>query len=145
MFEEINPLLVKKYSILCITYGDLARYLVYYDKDWDCWFFPNFKTSDRGNVANLVQQTRKVLCIDISGHIRRLYWCVHYKYSEPTKSVLPYEHTLYLCRLEEQPQIPDDYKWMSLSEMLSDERIRSVNGDVIAMIQAGLSQLHYCN
>ena len=138
----------KKYSIVCITYGELnldSKFLVYYDKDWKCWFFPNYKTIARGNVANLIKVLQNDLGIDAVGSLKYLYRCVHYKYSEESKEVLPYDHTLYLCKLKEFPDVQDNYKWLTVSEMLNDERIRKVNADVVAMLQMGLNNYKRVN
>ena len=39
----------------------------------------------------------------------------------------------------------DDYKWLTVSEMLNDERIRKVNADVVAMLQMGLNNYKRVN
>lgn len=138
----------KKYSIVCITCGELnsdSKFLVYYDKDWKCWFFPNYKTIARGNVANLIKVLQNDLGIDVAGNLKYLYRCVHYKYSEESKEVLPYDHTLYLCKLKELPDVQGNYKWLTVSEMLNDERIRKVNADVVAMLQMGLNNYKRVN
>lgn len=59
--------ILHKFSLAVIkdTFNEFSnRFLLYFDKAWDCWFFFSFPTSDYQNEASIVQRLFNKLKVD---------------------------------------------------------------------------------
>ncbi len=121
------------------------KYLLYYDKDWKCWFFMNYKTNPDNNEKFIIEHLSNQL------HIKKDKISLEYiaeefqtKYSVKEEHNKTYAHRLYKCNILSFPREIQkdefcidgiDYKWMSIAEMESDERIKEINSDVVSLVK----------
>ena len=124
------------------------RFLVYYDERWDCKLFLNYKTSDYDNEAYIIENIstdlgiakRNISCKYITSKVQE-------KYSVSHNENRVYNHRLYEINIQKFPEAmrKDDfvwngkhYYWMTIENMEKDNRIMSVNMDVLDFVKENL-------
>lgn len=145
--ENLNEI-THPFSIVAIkdTFNEYAnRYLLYYDKSWNCWFFFSFKTMEEQNEENIRVRLSNAL------HIPKDNISLYYKLEriQPKYSIKDNMHKVYLHRLYEAKisNFTDEckvdrfevdgvqYRWMTIEEMETDETIMDINKDVVSMVK----------
>lgn len=145
--ENLNEI-SHKFSLAIIkdTFNEFPnRFLLYYDKSWECWFFFSFPTSDVQNEASILQRISNKLKIDANKlAVSYVTNRIQPKFSEKDKINKVYLHDLYYVLVDSFPaEVQKDsfeidgtqYKWMTLDEMENDSRIRQINGDVVTFVK----------
>lgn len=154
MFHEIENLdeVLHKFSIVAVkdSYHEYAnKYLLYYDKAWNCWFFFNFPTSEYQNEESLTQRLSNVLKIS-TANIKMVAVSdrIQPKYSERDHVNKVYQHSLYQGVISEFPDFMKQdefelegtkYKWWTISDMETDEEIMAKNKDVVSFVKEKIS------
>lgn len=150
MYKDVTALNKKliRSSIVAVTSDDRPnQYLLYYDNGWKCDFFPSHRSSDdyetdRTSMAEYLEREYKVKAEPSS--LRLVGTGANSKLSTEHNEMRDYEYRLYLLRLPKTPEswnpsgfrlLDKDCRMMSISDMLSDERINEVNHDVVAMVR----------
>lgn len=125
------------------------RFLLYYDKRWECWFFFSFKKTENDNekfIANRLSNMLKVDADKISIHY--LTDRIQMKYSVSDDVNKLYQHHLFKGIVSDYP---DDmqkdefeidgvlYRWMTIDEMEQDENIMQKNKDIVAFVKEKIS------
>lgn len=129
------------HSIIVIK-NEQGKYLQYFDKRWNCYLFPNCKLPN-GEDSNIVKN-KVALDLNIKEENIKisLVGCKkHKKFSESDKIVKEYVHYFYKVKIKSK--LPNntfklneiEYKWFSYSELMSNERIKKVNSDIIQFVK----------
>lgn len=132
-----------KHAIIVIKNKN-NEYLQYFDNRWDTLLFPNCKLIEQFN-NNVADYVSEILNID-QDYIRCIYIeeKVHTKFSESAKRMKEYDHFIYSVELIKMPEIMIqknfningvNYIWCSYSELINNERIQKVNGDIVGFIK----------
>ena len=145
LFEEITKLdeIEYRHSIIVIknTFDAYPnKFLTYYDTDWNCDFFINYKTVD--NMEKYIQKkVSNTLCVDPNKITVELKGeAIQRKFSYPYKKDKTYKHAYYLVYIEEFKDFEKEdsfiidsktYKWLSINEMKSNPNTVEKNLDVI--------------
>ncbi len=141
---------VKRYSIIAVhdSFNEHSRkFLLYYDKGWDCKFFLNYPTSEDGtnDRVNIIKHLANDLGIaekDIDVVFKGAQQ--HEKYSTEHDEWRTYKHSIYEANITQFPRIEKNktfkidgkvYFWMTLDEMLDDDRIKAHNSDVVNLVK----------
>lgn len=137
-----------RFSIVAIkdTFNDYPnRFLLYYDKRWDCKFFFNYKTTDAGNEENIKARLSNELKIEKSAIlVEKRAQSVYKKFSVSAEKTKVYEHTIYYAELTNYDDLlrQDEFEiqgkhcyWMTISEMEQDEEIQKKNLDVVQLVK----------
>lgn len=123
------------------------KFLLYYDKDWKCNFFPNFHTTDN-NEEDIKERLSNQLKIS-KEKIQLEYKTtrIQKKFSEKHKENRVYEHKLFVANISEfSEQMKNNkfeidgvsYKWMSIAEMENDFEIKKRNLDVVGLVKENI-------
>lgn len=140
----------KRFSLIAIkdTFNEYSnRYLLYYDPKWRCRLFPNFKTTEdeADDTNNIIHRLSLML------HIPQDEFTIEFKAQEIQRKFAPadnmvntYDHKLYSVTIK---SFPDDLKqdvftiegkeffWLSIDDMLKDERIFEINLGVVSFVK----------
>ena len=133
-------------SVLVLIQNTLSsnRLLLYWDERWKCYLFPNY------SYKRLEGQLLGKLIIgdlpldNCSIEFNSLGIFKNTKFSESDQIYKNYTYNFQLCKITSCPELENirefDYKgkhwkWMSVDEMVQDERMSSVNRDVISYVQ----------
>lgn len=153
LLEEIKNMdeVKSSYSLVAIkdSFNEYpTRFLVYYDEEWDCWFFPNYKTANENDAESVKERISLEIkidsrCLSIKEIASQIITKTH-----PTKHINKnYHHTLYLVKAESFPenekqdsftQDGRQYKWLSIHDMEIDKDIWDKNGSIIAFIKENI-------
>lgn len=119
------------------------RYLLYWDKRWSCWLFPNHKTP-KYNVEGIIKTYAEgILDVPVEDVVYKGEK-LHQKYSESKKIDRWYRHSFYELNLKEwNKHLEKDtfetngiqYKWMSIAEMKDDPDIMKKNSDIVNYVE----------
>ena len=130
---------------------DSNRYLLYYDADWDCWFFPNRRSTpdiqdDERDLRNYLSVEFKVSAQDCELAMRGTEEST--KYSTEHDEERHYRYRIYSGDVQTLPEhwsLDGEFEiggqrcmWMTIAEMLADERIHAVNYDVVTAVRNSL-------
>lgn len=153
LFDDINHLnqITHNHSIIAIkdSFSEFPnRFLLYFDSRWSCDLFLNFKENinNESFIKASVSNRLKVRESDIS--VSYITQKIHEKYSVSHKENRVYCHRLYLVSISTFP--PElkkksfeidgtQYRWMSISEMETDEHIMGVNEDIVRFVKSNCS------
>jgi hypothetical protein len=153
LHKDINSLdeIAHRFSIIAIqdTFCKFPnRYLLKYDKRWDCNLFPYCRSTDteEENIENIRQYLSKSLKVPAAS-ITLEYRTknIHPKYSYSDKVMKTYEHKLYKASILdfpsslEQDQFQIDgiqYCWMSIEQMRNNPTIEERNGDIVKFVDS---------
>lgn len=126
------------------------RYLVYWDKRWQCWFFLNYPTQpdEKENEAFLKDKISRALKVS-ADHISLEKKCqqLQRKYSESHKEERYYDHVFYRGNMTEFPALLKkdtfdldgvSYQWMTMDEMKRNPEIQKKNLDVVKVVEENL-------
>lgn len=138
-------------SIVAITQPgvtDSNQYLQYYDTGWNCWFFPNRRSTpdvqdDERDLKNYLNVEFKIpvqdCALDMHGNTEST------KFSTEHNEERHYEYRVYsgdVATLPKDWSLEGEFevgghrcKWMTIEDMLADERIREVNYDVVTAVR----------
>ncbi len=130
---------------------DSNQYLLYYDTGWDCWFFPNRRSTpdvsdDERDLLNYLNAEFKIpvqdCALDMHGTEEST------KYSTEHDEERHYLYRIYAGDVQSLPELwslegeftvgGHRCKWMTISEMLADSRIKEVNYDVVTAVRDNL-------
>lgn len=138
---DINSEKSHDFSLVAIKNED-NKYLQKYVDSWNCWLFPYFRTEHEDNKSNVDSKVSELFGKKICTNFLRK--AVHCKFSQKDSRYKAYNHMLY----EYKPtELPDNmkidtfeidgtkYKWMTIEEMVADERIFEVNSDIIGFVK----------
>ena len=121
-----------------------SRYLTYYDENWECKLFLNFKTVEKDNENNLIENLSSNLSVD-----RKTIQCeikgnqIDEKYSVSHQEMRTYNHRLYEVSISNFPEdMRNDnftlngkhYYWMSIDDMREDKEIRKKNLEIVEFV-----------
>lgn len=131
----------RTYYLVVVKDTFSGRYLVYYDKRWDCKLFPNYKDSE----STLREQVAVDLGLN-SAALTLAYLAsrVQEKYSVSHGEMRIYNHRLYeihCCDFPEKFKKDNfvingkHYYWMSMSEMEKDKNIQEKNLEVVDFVK----------
>lgn len=150
LYREIENLdeVLHRHSIVALKDTFLSfpnRFLLHYDKKWDCWFFFSFPTSEADNETYIKQSLSNILKIPTADiNLQYITDRLQPKFSVKDNVHKVYQHSLYDCRLVDfaDPLKSDSfeidgisYKWMTIEEMENDPRIFDINNDVIQFVK----------
>ncbi len=100
--EEKQNEVIHAFSIIAIkdTFNHFSnRYLLYYDKVWECWFFFSFKTVETENENFVNQRLSNMLKVNKETiQIKYVSDRLQPKYSERDHIHKIYQHSLYTVR-----------------------------------------------
>lgn len=122
-----------------------GQYLQKYDDRWESWLFPYIRGTE-DNKDNVDRCVSRLLGVEVE--TKYVTCAKHCKYSVSDEVYKIYNHKLYKCLLESIPKNMvnetfeidgNKYRWMSVQEMESDERIMEINDDVVAFVKAKCS------
>ena len=143
LVAEINTNIYHNFSLVAVKRKD-GRYIQRYDKDWNCWLFPYYRTTDN-NKENIEKQVKNELGIECS--ISYITVAEHCKYSARDEVYKRYKHKLYKIELTDVPEHMMEtmfelsaiqYKWMTIEEMEENKEIMEKNDDVVAFIKKSI-------
>lgn len=150
MYKEIKSMdqIKHKFSLIAIkdTFREHpTRFLVYWDKNWECFLLLNFRTPEENAEKELARQVSNHLQLP-EGDVRltKKDFRVTEKFSVRDKVDKKYEHTLYLASIETFPDILRserftlngvNFRWMTLMEMKEDPNIMEKNEDVVKTLE----------
>lgn len=152
--EEIQALDLAshKYSLIAIkdTFRRYPnRFLVYYDKGWDCYFLPNYKTRSKENEKAIIESLSHELKVDEAQiAVKKIASYAYQKISAEDHLKKNYEHTLYLADIQEFPITDQEeeftidgkhFKWMTIEAMKQDKQMQEKNMDVIKMLKDNIT------
>lgn len=153
LYNDINKLnqITHNHSIIAIkdTFSEFPnRFLLYFDTRWSCDLFINFKENinNESFITDGLSNRLKVPSSNIS--LQYIAQNIHEKFSVSHNEYRVYSHRLYLATISDfPPEFKDDefiidgvvYKWMSISDMESDDRIMEVNEDVVQFVKSNCS------
>lgn len=138
----------KRSSIIAIS--DDNRYLLYYDVNWNCDFFPNHAIADNEdeNMRLLSTYLSSNFGIPESDfNLTRVTGESREKYSTEHCENRFYDYTLYKASIIRMPDAwkagsfhlqSKDCKWMTTDQMMKDPVIGKVNDDVVGMVKSHL-------
>lgn len=152
LFAEIKAMdkTEHEHSIIIIrdtfnTYPN--RYLLYNDKRWGCWFFPNYPASktDEENMEYIKKRLSGDLKIPANNiGLSFVKQEIHEKYSESHKENRRYSHSFFVAEVKDFPQ-PErvesfsidgkQYRWMTIDAMKQDKDIQEKNKDVVKAVE----------
>jgi hypothetical protein len=149
--ENLNEI-THPFSIVAVkdTFNQFPnRFLLYYDKTWECWFFFSFKTSDVSDEDNIKIRLSNLLHIE-SKFITTQYISarIQPKHSLRDNIDKVYLHRLYRADVTSFPELCKEdsfeidgvkFRWMSIPDMEDDVRIMEVNKDVVSMVKDKIS------
>lgn len=125
-----------------------ARFLVYWDKRWQCELLPNCLTPDAdvlNNIKNDISSKLKIPVQDIN--LYEVVKTVNSKLSYSDNITKWYEHTLFNAVIN---NIPDNhrnptfeidgitYRWMTIHEMKENKNIMLKNRDVVELLEKNI-------
>ena len=114
------------HSIVIVKKED--KFLNVYDKRWDMLLFPNIKGNDIEDIINYVKSAFDVNINE--DNIKFLFDKIHEKYSVSHKENRFYHHYFYEVNTS---SIVGDY--YTLDELLSQEKVKKNNSDIISYIK----------
>lgn len=154
LYKEIAGMNIISSSIVAIAQPgvpDSNQYLLYYDTGWDCWFFPNRRSTpdvsdDERDLLNYLNAEFKIpvqdCALDMHGTEEST------KYSTEHDEERHYLYRIYAGDVQSLPELwslegeftvgGHRCKWMTISEMLADSRIKEVNYDVVTAVRDNL-------
>lgn len=122
------------------------RFLVYYDSKWNCWFFPNQKTSE--DEAKNIERIRESLSgsLDIDPeqiNVKYMSSEIHEKYAPADDKIKIYSHKLYEATIPFTEEVQQDdfeigsvkFRWMSIADMKNDKLIQERNMEVVKFVE----------
>lgn len=133
-----------KHTIMIIKNAK-GKYLNYYDERWNSYLFINNKVVnelDDNYQKNLLASDLNVKPSDIN--LTLVKELTHTKYSESAKKEKEYHHYFYKVMFlkdysfhqQETFSINEkNYRWFSMDELKTDQRIQKVNSDIISIIE----------
>lgn len=141
------------FSLVAIkdTFNDYPnRFLLKYDKDWDCDLFFSFHTlndeqRDIGNIKERLSNLLKVDPTEIS--VEYVNETLQTKFSQKDKVTKLYNHRLYHAEIKDFPKDEQKqtfeidgirYKWETIDTMREDVNIRQKNMDVVDFVSANI-------
>lgn len=141
------------FSLVAIkdTFNDYPnRFLLKYDKDWDCDLFFSFHTlndeqRDIGNIKERLSNLLKVDPAEIS--VEYVDETLQTKFSQKDKVTKLYNHRLYHAEIKDFPKDEQKqtfeidgirYKWETIDTMREDVNIRQKNMDVVDFVSANI-------
>lgn len=144
--EKLNEQNSNSYSIIAIHNSATNKYLLYYDEQWSCQLFVNFKvrTADK-NLE--IQNIKTLLSNDL--HIEKQDIELSYQLTQNSEKesvgnniLIFYEFNYYYARINATFYKNDSFKignikyeWLLISEMELDDNMMSKNSDVISTIK----------
>lgn len=155
LYKEIAGMNIIGSSIIAIREpkeGGSNRYLQYWDDQWECWFFPNRRSTpdvrdDMRDIVNYLDVEFKVPVGDCTLALVDTETSV--KWSTEHREERHYEYRLYQGDLAALPAAwqndDSDFevaghrcRWMSIADLERNDRASTVNADVIGMVKAKL-------
>lgn len=134
-----------EFSLLAIKNAN-GEFLQKYNAEWKCWLFPYFK-SEEENKAAADRNASEIIREKTSAQY--VTAAIHCKFSVKDQVYKIYNHKLYTLTLSSAPEhmkekefeINDTkYRWMSFSEMESDNEIMEKNEEVVAFVKKNCKQ-----
>ena len=137
----------RKHAIIVIRNSN-GEVLQYYDKVWDCYLFLNCKVmgmDDNEAIKKTVKDFLKTEVTTIDYKFDR----VHSKYSVKDKIIKEYHHYFYLVDIDKQEDVEKQkefvvndikFKWFSYEELMQDERIKTINADIVGFVKEMLEK-----
>ena len=129
---------------IIIIKNNNGDYLQYFDNRWNSFLFPNCKLINANHqeliFTKLVEDLK--LPIEIT-KFSLVFEKTHSKFSESAKTEKLYHHYFYEIDYTFHSSITQDnefsinsvkFKWLSLSDLKSNPRIKEVNSDIIGYI-----------
>lgn len=126
------------------------RFLLYYDKRWNCKFFFSFKTlkSEDENLANIKQRLSNQLKIDIRDiDVNYKTERIYTKHSVSDDIDKMYDHRIYHAIVNQFTECfhsshftidGTSYFWMTIAEMEQDPEIKAKNLDVVSLVKENI-------
>lgn len=121
-----------KHSIIVIKNNN-NEYLQKYIDSWNSYLFLNCKVKDEEDIDTIKKYIKDELNVD-DIEIKYIDQRTHRKFSEKDKIEKEYTHYFYKVEIKEEYVLPSNYKWFSMDKLKQDERIMSVNSDIIGYI-----------
>lgn len=122
---------MSKHAIIIIR-SRKGHYLQYYDKDWDCYLFPNCKIKDKTDIESIKEYLSNQLYVNYN-EIDYVGYLHHNKFSQKDKIEKEYEH--YFYKVDWNVIKDNDYKWFLYTDLLSNKKIQEVNNDIIQYVK----------
>lgn len=113
------------------------KYLLYYDKRWECLLFINYKMLDSFKDLDLKKYIDELF--NTNCEVKYIKDIIHTKYSVSHKCNREYHHYFYSieCDISNKDFILDgiEYKWITINEMKNNNRIMQVNSDIVNFVE----------
>lgn len=149
LLKDINALneISRGHSIIIIkdTFNEFSnRFLVYYDNDWKCKLFINYKTNENNEdfIKTHLSNELKINAEDIS--LKFIKEDLNEKFSQRYKINKFYKHKFYLAEINKFNEIikkdnfevdNKKYFWSTISELEKDEDVRNKNLDIVNIVK----------
>lgn len=142
---ELEHIVSKDVILIAIKNKD-HQYLLYYDKDWECEFFPHYPMQDYDNEDYIKENLSKDLNIDKKMiHVAsNRGGTQHVKYNPVAKEYRLYNYTLYNVIIDDMPQFMKTdfeyngkkYYWKTIAQMRADDMMGIKNIDIIDYVDS---------
>lgn len=118
------------------------EYLQYFDNKWNSYLFLNCKLPNGEDSEAVKDKIKDTFNIDKENiNIKLIGKKQHKKFSESLKTEKEYIHFFYKVDLDEELNNNNefslngiDYKWLSYTDLMNNERIQKVNEDIVKFI-----------
>lgn len=146
LLEDIKKLdIVSRTSSIVAIKNSIhpTEYLLYYDKGWGMYMFPNFATVT-DNENNIVRKLSEQLDIDADDiSIGMKAEGQEKKLSTEHNEEREYYYRVYSVKIDKFSYESENeftaegrkYRWMSVDDMLSDDMIKEHNGYVVGLVR----------
>lgn len=153
LFREIEGMDKVKYAYTIVAIKDTFhahanRFLLYYDTQWDCRFFPSYKTAEE-NESSIRERLSHELKLDPESIVLEpITEVTQKKFAPHAKVERVYSHTLYLASIQDFPEnLKQDefeidgkkYCWMSIPQMEQDHKIQERNMEVVGLVKSNVA------
>ncbi len=137
----------RRHAIIVIRNSN-GEVLQYYDKVWDCYLFLNCKVMDMDDNEAIKKTVKDFLKTEVTT-IDYKFDRVHSKYSVKDKIIKEYHHYFYLVDIDKQEDVEKQkefvvndikFKWFSYEELMQDERIKTINADIVGFVKEMLEK-----
>lgn len=130
-----------KHAILVIK-NEKNEYLQYYDEKWNSYLFLNCKILNSNDNQSIIKKLIDNFNLNIEQiEINYVGEKKHKKFSESAKTEKEYIHYFYTVKIDKCFEDASftinniDYRWFSYKDLLEDERVQKVNGDIVKFIK----------
>ena len=144
LFDEIMGVVEKEHAFSLYIIKSEDRYLLKYDKRWNCYLFPYSRTKIENDAENVKSNVFRLTGLNVEPY--KVVNREDKKYSFSDQYEKNYKHTYYGFNIEvgksALPLKQDSftvektkYKWFSPEELERDKKIKTRNGTIVKFVE----------